>query len=146
MNCDYCKNPAPENVEFLRESYVCAICKEKPFDHFRPLKVELEDLYHVCKQVPGMRILYISDLTNNLAKIKQHFLESVDLSNPPCTVVLVLPQGIDQLMGSFDGVYIDSDIPDKELMVSALDIPENGYVKWVEPTRQAILVDYLKNS
>jgi len=139
MNCTYCKVEAPENVRFLKDSYVCPICTEKPFVNYLPLKEELLQIYNNCRQVSGIKLLYISDLSNNLSKINQYFRESVDLNNPWCTITLTFPSGIDKLNGGYDGVYIDNDINDKDSLINSIDIKDTGYVKFVEPIKQTII-------
>lgn len=139
MNCEYCKISAPENVTFIRPVYICPICQEKPFVGFVPLKVELGVKYDSCTQVnKTTRLLYISDLENNLWKIEQYWKESM-MHDKPCTITLILASAYDKLVGEYDGVYIDNDIPDKEMLVNAINIAPDGWVKFVEPIKQAVL-------
>lgn len=133
--CKHCGKESPENVIAIRKEWNCAICLENPFDKFIPLKIELEERYHDTK--PG-RYVYISDLSNNLSKIQHHFEECVELDNPATTITLVHPEGVDQLVGIYDGVYIDKDLNDKEFLVDMIELSSRGYVKLVEPIRQCV--------
>ena len=115
MNCEYCKSSAPENIKLISKTWVCPICTEKPFVGFVPLKVELGAKYDSCIQLDKtVRLVYISDISNNLWKIEQYFKESV-AHNRPCTITLILADAYDRLVGEYDGVYIDNDIIDKDL-------------------------------
>lgn len=138
MKCLYCTSDSPENLLLISKSWTCPTCLEKPHKDFLPLKVELSSKYKECRQVEGTRLLYISDLENNLWKIEKYFNECLDLDNPYCTITLSLVDHIDRLVGDFDGVYIDRDINDKEGLINHLPIKEFGYVKFVEPIRQTL--------
>lgn len=135
MKCKHCGLESPENVVAIRKEWNCAICLENPFEKFVPLKIELEERYHDSK--PG-RYVYISDLSNNLSKIEHHFKEAVDLNNPLCTITLVHPEGVNKLQGVYDGVYIDKDLNDKDVLVEMIELSSRAYVKLVEPTRQCV--------
>ena len=135
MKCKHCNNDSGNNVVSIRKEWTCPICIENPFDKFVPLKIELEERYHDSK--PG-RYVYISDLSNNLSKIQRHFEECVDLNNLLCTVTLVHPEGVNQLQGVYDGVYVDKDINDKDVLIDMIELSSRGYVKLVEPIRQCV--------
>lgn len=139
MNCSSCKISAPQNLLLIFKSWTCPTCQEKLLDGNIPLKAELEQLYSNCRQVAGTRLLYISDLDNNLWKIEQHFKEGVALDNPYCTVHLAKPDTVDQLRGSFDIVFIDNDILGKDELLNHLDIKPSGMVCWIEPIKQVVL-------
>lgn len=138
LNCDYCKVAAPINLKFLKESWVCPICSEKPLEGYVPLKLHIENIYTHCRQMP-MRLLYISDLSNNLSKIHKHFNECVDLDNPLVTITLTFSTAIDMLNGEYDVVYIDNDLLGKDSLINALEIKDNGSVKFVEPIKQGVI-------
>lgn len=100
----------------------------------------MEQIYHNCIQVGGVKMVYISDLSNNLDKINKHFKECVDLDNPFCTITLTLVDGISRLSGGYDVVFIDNDINGKDSLLNALDIKPSGVVKWVEPIKQLVIL------
>lgn len=139
LNCSICQIVAPENLTFLKESWICPLCADKPLEGSLLLKDEMERLYHNCRRQESTKLLYISDLSNNLSKINNHFKECVDLDNPFCTITLTLVEGIDRLNGGYDVVFIDQDINGKDGIVNALDIKPTGVVKFVEPIKQIIL-------
>lgn len=139
MTCEYCRKTAPDNVKALKESWICPVCVEKPFDNYIPLKVEIEDKYRGCIQVSKtVRLVYISDLSNNLDKIRNHWREHMS-HDKPCTITLLYPDAYGTLVGEYDGIYIDADILDREMLANAINIAPDGYVKYVEPTKQLVL-------
>jgi hypothetical protein len=127
-------------MSFLKDSWTCPICAEKPFDNFAPLKTVMEAIYHECKQVSQtVKMVYISDLSNNLSKIKQHFNECVDLDSPLCTITLVYPDGVHLLNGTYSFVFIDNDITDKQELINSIDIGPEAMVCFVDGTKQVVL-------
>lgn len=137
--CDYCKVEAPLTLSFLKESWTCPLCAEKPLEDTLSLKALMEQMYHDCRQVEGTRLLYISDIDNNLWKIQQHFKECVDMDNPNCTITLTRPEHVEKLPGIFHRVFIDSDILDKDILINSVDIDYRGMVFYVEPVKQNVI-------
>lgn len=130
LKCQKCDKPGPGNVLVMHAaSWICDDC------HTRYLKDELLDLYN--QGIPG-RYLYVSELTVNLEKVRQFFVESVDLNNPHCSIVLVTPWSIPQLQTDFDGVYIDRDSCSPTDM-EQIRMHDFGYLKMVDPTTQVLL-------
>lgn len=140
MNCCYCKTEAPKNIIFLRKEWVCPDCLLKPFEDFFPLKTVMEQIYASCKQVNRyVKLLYISELDNNLDKINKHFHECVNLDSPFCLITLTLLSGTYLLQGTYDFVFIDNDLNGKEELLNSIDIAPDGEVFYVEPIKQTVL-------
>jgi hypothetical protein len=140
MNCENCKIEAPETLRSLTPTWLCPICTEKPFEHFLPLKTVMQTIYEECKQLnQQVKMVYVSDLDNNLDKINKHFRESVMLDNPFCTITLTLPNGVPLLNGPYDFIFVDGDIPDKNRIVYLVGAMPTTQMYEVEPIKQNVL-------
>ena len=147
MNCEICKTEKPLNLLTISKSWVCPICAEKPLDGTMPLKSALEQLYHDCKQVSEtVKLLYISDLENNLYKINEHFAENVNWDAPMCTVTLARADTYDLLPGPYKHIFIDNDIIDKDLLLLNLPMDKDPIVYEVEPIKQRVKIPLTSKS
>lgn len=69
---------------------------------------ELVRLYNLG--IPA-KILYISDLTNNLSKVQAHMKENVDFSlNKPVSITLSTIEGFPLLQAHYDVVFLDHNL------------------------------------
>lgn len=132
MVCSKCGIAAPDNLLALGGVWACDNCASPP----KHITHELHDQYN--KEGPG-RYLYISELTNNLDKVAQYFTEEVDMSNPYGTVTLVVPEGIDQLQGQYDAIYLDSGSMNEQEVINRIRLADFGLFKLVNPTTQIVL-------
>lgn len=130
--CVRCRAPAPPNL-YRFDHKVSWRCEKCSAVH---LKDELSFKYNNGQ--PG-RYLYISDMTNNLAKIRQHFLENMDMTNPSCAVILVTPVSLKGVHGEFDVVYVDKGSITEPSEFDIIKLKEGGKFVIVDPTSQNIL-------
>jgi phage-related protein len=69
---------------------------------------ELVRLYNLG--IPA-KILYISDLSNNLAKVHQYMKENVDFTlNKPVSITLTTIEGLPLLQAHYDVVFLDHNL------------------------------------
>lgn len=140
MNCSHCSASAPENLITITKTWICPICTKKPFENFFPLKTVMQTIYQECKQASQqVKLVYVSDLDNNLDKINKHFRECVDLNNPLCTITLTRPSGVSMLHGPYDYVFLDSDMIDIPELLLSVPINPSTQVFAVEPIKQNVL-------
>lgn len=136
MECVKCGAPAPKKVLSFSNKWTCPDCCKAPTKLIDALKL----LYN--SGVPG-RYVYVSELSNNLSKVKNSFIEGLELNNPYCTIYLTLPDGVPHLSGKFDTIFIDSGFASTKEVQDLNLLEEFGEVMWVDPTSMEIDHDSL---
>jgi hypothetical protein len=102
----------------------------------------LEELVRLYNLSLPIKILYVSELSNNLSKVHKHLNESVDFSvNPGCTITLAYPSpgALKALQGGYDLVYIDNDISEKDYVLYNVKAKEEAMAFIIEPIKQEIM-------
>jgi hypothetical protein len=129
------------NVTCLKHKTAdCKTCLAEISDDFGPvhipLKVVLEELY---KSGQPYSVVYISDISNNLSKIHDHFTKEIDLNNLGFTLTLCLAQGFGRLQGTYTHAFIDKDISDPEVILATIKTVPDAVFGFVQPTKQVVL-------
>ena len=132
MKCEKCETIAPENLAAIGKVWVCEECACEPVHLF-------EELHNQYRKLGPGRYVYISELTNNLDKAAQYFMEEVNMDNPFCTVTLVMPEGLNQLSGPYDVVYIDTGCMEEQKVRNQVLIADFGMLRLVNPTTQMVI-------
>lgn len=131
MNCKRCDKPAPNKIISITDNWTCPDCARAPSKLVDVLKI----LYN--SGVPG-RYAYISELTNNLDKIRRVFIERQSLDNPYCVIYLSLPDGASYLQGKFDTIFVDSGFASYDDIAKLDLLDEFGEIVWINPTSQEL--------
>lgn len=129
MQCKSCKKDAPSNVASLNKDWYCPECTRSE------LKYELAGLY--VSGVPG-RYVYVSKDAASLDKIQEYFLTNIEMTNPFCSIALTFPEGIDQLHGSWDGIYCDRGAATEEEL-QKINLNQFGQIRYVDPEAMIVV-------
>ena len=130
MKCSKCEVEAPDNLIVLGKEWTCPNCET-------PKETVIDKLEQNYKSMGPSRILYVSEFTNNLFKVEQHFNENVLMDNPFCSISLTLPVGTSMLKGRYDKVYIDEKAISEEEALKLLQ--DHGELRWVQPTTLVLI-------
>jgi hypothetical protein len=129
MKCIKCNLDSPENVVAINKEWVCPFCEI-------PKKLVTEALEEKYHSMGPYKLLYVSDFSNNLFKVEQHFHENTLMDNPFSSITLTQYPGLGMLKSKYDIIYADKEVATVNELTPFLD--DGGEIVWVKPTTMEI--------